>query len=283
MSDERDETEATRALVALHFDSDAATTRNESVAHEEPLELRIDGVPIAVVMRTPGDDEALGLGFLLTERIVTGRHEVASIRHCTEVPSPEAEGNVLQIRLAAGVAVPLERLRRNLYASSSCGVCGKASIASAMSCGAPLASELRVPARVVYAIPAALREAQRAFAQSGGLHAAALFDDEGRIVGVREDVGRHNAVDKVIGESEQRGLDRARLALFVSGRVSFELVQKAAAANVAILAGISAPTTLAVRAGEQLGVTVIGFVRGTSMNVYAHAHRIASGSQAEPR
>jgi FdhD protein len=260
---------------ARHYDGESDRERDEVLAVEEPLELRIHGVPIAVVMRTPGHDEELAMGFLVTERIVTGAGEVVSIRHCTEIPSPEAEDNVVQIRLSPGIEPPLERLRRNLYASSSCGVCGKATIASALGCAPPIESEVRFDPRTIQSIPERLRAAQAAFEATGGLHAAALFDGEGELLVVREDVGRHNAVDKIVGASEHAGIDRSRLGLFVSGRVSFELVQKAAAARIAVIAGISAPTSLAVAAGRELGVTVVGFVRGASMNVYSEPSRIA--------
>jgi len=273
--DAHEEPGPVRAARVVRGEGDAASERDDAVAHEEPLELQIQGVPVAVVMRTPGHDEELALGFLLTERVVAGAAEVASIRHCTTARSPEAEGNVVRVVLREGVEPPLERLRRNLYASSSCGVCGKASIENAVGVGGPVAAEPRFAPRVLYGLPNALRAQQAAFASTGGLHAAALFDAEGRLAFVREDVGRHNAVDKLVGAAARAAIPIAEHGLFVSGRVSFELVQKAAAAGIALVAGISAPTSLAVRAGETLGVTVIGFVRGATMNVYSHARRIA--------
>ncbi len=247
------------------------------MAEEEPLEIQIGGASVAVVMRTPGHDEELALGFLATERVVTGPDDVLSIRHCTTVSEPEAEDNIVRVVLAEHVAPPLERLRRNTYASSSCGICGKATIAAALTEQTAVNdSGLRVDPATLYRLPPAMRAGQAGFAQTGGVHAAGLFDALGALVLLREDVGRHNAVDKVIGA---RLFARAPLAghvLLVSGRVSFEIVQKAAAAGIEIVAGISAPTSLAVRYGEELGVTLIGFLRGETMNVYTRPHRVVS-------
>lgn len=251
------------------------TVRDEDVAHEEPLELQIQGASVAVVMRTPGHDEDLGLGFLVTEQIVRSVHDVESIRHCTRVPSPEAEDNVLQIRLRPHVPLELERLRRHTFASSSCGVCGKATIENACALVAPLTDDARLSARALLKVPDALAQAQAAFALTGGLHAAGMFQLlDGALVVVREDVGRHNAVDKVIGHALSRGWTLDQLGLMVSGRVGFELVQKAAAARVPVIAGISAPTSLAVRMGRAMRVTVVGFLRGRSLNAYSAPERI---------
>ena len=177
----------------------SAADGEDRVVREEPLEIRIGGVPVAVVMRTPGHDEELVTGFLLTERIVEARAQIDSVRHCTTVDTPEAEDNVVQAVLAAGVEVDLAALRRNLFASSSCGVCGKASIEQAMGTAGPLHSAVTVEPQRLYALPERLRAAQPVFSQTGGLHAAGLFDLRGEPVVVREDVGRHNAVDKVVG------------------------------------------------------------------------------------
>jgi FdhD protein len=243
----------------------------DAVAREEPLEIRIGGVPVAVVMRTPGHDEELVRGFLVTERIVDRAADVASVRHCVDAD----EDNVMQAVLVHGVGVDLARLRRNLYASSSCGVCGKTSIAAAMGVAPPLADDLRVAADVLYALPARLRQAQEVFGRTGGLHAAGLFDERGEPLAVREDVGRHNAVDKIVGWASVAGhLPLARRILFVSGRVSFEIVQKALAARVPIVAAVSAPSSLAVEAARTGGMTIVGFVRGERMCVYAGAQRV---------
>jgi FdhD protein len=253
---------------------DARTDRTDVLAREEPLEIRVQGVAIAVVMRTPGDDEDLTLGFLLTERLVSSTADVASIRHCSTVPDPEAEENVVLVGLAEGVTPPLEKARRNFYASSSCGICGKATIEAALAHGPPVHAPLQVTASVLSSLPAALRVEQSAFDATGGIHAAGLFDGAGTRLFVREDVGRHNAVDKIVGAAARAGIDPAGTVLLVSGRVGFEIVQKAAAFGIPIVAGISAPSSLAVRFGEALGVTVVGFLRGASMNVYAHPARV---------
>ena len=256
----------------MHLEPTAELVRLDEVAHEEPLELQLDGTSFAVVMRTPGHDEELGTGFLLTEGIIRSLEDLESMQHCTVVPVPEAEDNVLQVRLKT--PIDLSRFRRNLFASSSCGVCGKATLENALRTSGPLQSTLQVPRATITSLPALLRASQPAFASTGGLHAAALFSAAGQALAVREDVGRHNAVDKVVGFALRAGLPLEQSVLMVSGRLSFELVQKAVAARVPVLAGISAPTSLAVRMAEALGVTLVGFVREGSMNVYSHAARI---------
>ncbi len=245
---------------------------HDAVAHEEPLEMQINGHAVAVVMRTPGHDFELTTGFLLTERIITHVTDVVSMRHCTTVLDPEAEDNIVQVRLRDDVPLDFERLRRHSFASSSCGVCGKATIAHACATAGALDDATVVDASVLLALPARLREQQIAFARTGGLHAAALCDVTGTPIVVREDVGRHNAVDKCIGFAAKDGADATML--FVSGRVSFEIVQKAAAARVPIIAAVSAPTSLAVRVAAALNITLVGFVRGTDLNVYAGAQRL---------
>jgi FdhD protein len=269
--------DAIRSFDVTHVDVEPASrgTRLESVAHEEPLEIQVNGSSVAVVMRTPGHDEELGKGFLLTERVVRSLDDVDSVRHCTTVPDPEAFENVLQVRLKPGVPFDLERLRRHTFASSSCGVCGKATIENACAVAAPLDDTTRISPAVLATLPEKMRAAQDAFDATGGLHAAGLFALDGSLVVLREDVGRHNAVDKVIGFLDSMRLEPSAHALLVSGRVSFELVQKCAAARLPILAGISAPTSLAVRMGRALRVTVVGFLRGTSMNVYSVDDRVS--------
>jgi FdhD protein len=255
----------------------ASTRADDAVAREEPLEIRIGGIPVAVVMRTPGEDEDLVRGFLVTERVVERPRDVASVRHCADAP----EDNVVQVTLAASVAVDLARLRRNLYASSSCGVCGKTSIAAAMGVAPPLADDLRVPAELVYSLPDRLRAEQAVFGRTGGLHAAGLFDAQGTPLVVREDVGRHNGVDKVVGWAAARDLlPLGGRMLMVSGRVSFEIVQKALAARIPLVAAVSAPSSLAVDAARTAGMTLVGFLRGERMCVYAGAERVgATGAQ----
>ena len=266
------------ALERMEWAAGQAEQALDLVAREEPLELRVGGVAIAVVMRTPGHDEELARGFLLGERIVARSEQIVSIRHCTTVDAAEAEDNILLIRLADEVELDLASLRRNLYTTSSCGVCGKASIAAALapSRGLHVGPGLRVAASIVLGLPAGLRADQQVFDRTGGLHAAGLFDREGRALVVREDVGRHNAVDKAIGWAAEQGLDFATLILFVSGRVSFELTQKTAALGIPIIAAVSAPSSLAIELAKAAGITLVGFVRGERLCVYAGAERIDS-------
>lgn len=264
------------AIERLESSAGEQTHALDMVAREEPLELRVGGVAIAVVMRTPGHDEELARGFLLGERIVARSEQILGIRHCTTVDVPEAEDNILQIRLADDVELDLASLRRNLYTTSSCGVCGKASIAAALapSRGLHVGEGLRVHASTLLGLPERLRADQRAFDRTGGLHAAGLFDRTGKVLVVREDVGRHNAVDKVFGWAAERGLVFGELILFVSGRVSFELTQKTAALGVPVIAAVSAPSSLAIELARAAGITLIGFVRGDRMCVYSGGERI---------
>jgi FdhD protein len=247
----------------------------DAIAREEPLEIQLDGAPLAVVMRTPGHDADLALGFLVTERVIARRDDVLSVRHCREVRTPEATDNVIRVVLAEGVAIDWEALRRNLYASSSCGVCGKATIENALACAPPLADGARFARAVLAALPERLALAQPGFARTGGLHAAGLFDASGALIVVREDVGRHNAVDKVVGACLREKRSLASHGLLVSGRISFEIVQKALAARVPLVAGVSAPTSLAVELAQRAGLTLIGFLRGESFNVYSYPERVS--------
>lgn len=260
----------------------AGAAEADRLAREEPLELRVHGVAVATVMRTPGHDVELVRGFLLSERVVAAAREIASIRHCTTVTEPEAEDNVVLVQLADGCSVDLAALRRNMFASSSCGVCGKASIAAAMAL--PELPELAAPARHpalaverLYAQPQRLRAAQPVFAETGGLHAAGLFTSEGELLVVREDVGRHNAVDKVIGWSAAAGVELGELILQVSGRVSFEITQKAVAVGIPVICAVSAPTSLAVELARRAGITLTGFMRGRRLCVYAGESRLGGG------
>ncbi len=250
---------------------------DDVVAVEEPLEIRVGGRSVAVVMRTPGHDRELAAGFLVTEGLVRCRDEIADLVHCRS-GAGEPNPNILDVILAPGIAVDLARLTRHVFTSSSCGICSKASIDAVRAQFAPIAPPL-VPRRAVIAeLPGRLRGAQTAFAATGGLHASALFDGEGRLEFVREDVGRHNALDKVIGHAffAERLPLRGRI-LLVSGRVSFELMQKALAAGIPCVAAISAPTTAAVDFARESGQVLVGFLRPTAgpgpaamrMNVYA--------------
>jgi FdhD protein len=252
--------------------------RPERLATEEPMEIRAGGpgqepVSVAVTMRTPGHDFELAVGFLASEGLVGSRDEVDSVRYCELPPDEPQHYNVVSV----GLSRPLDagRLGRNFYATSSCGICGKASLEQVeVRCGT-LAPGPPVPASVVLTLPDALRQAQRIFEQTGGLHAAGCFDRRGNPVVVREDVGRHNALDKLLGRALLLGeLPMSDLVLMVSGRVSFELVQKAAVAGVPVICAVSAPSSLAVETAEGLGMAVVGFVRGRGFNVYSHPERI---------
>jgi FdhD protein len=253
-------------------------TRPDTVAAEEPLEIRLGGTPLAVTMRTPGDDFDLVHGFLATEGVITGPGDVAGLRYCDSV---DADGrntyNVVDVDLAPGVAAPDTALDRNFYTSSSCGVCGKASIEAIRTRTAfdVAADGARVPLSVLLSLPDRLRAAQQVFDKTGGLHAAGVFTADGELRTVREDVGRHNAVDKVVGDAVRAGrLPLAGHVLMVSGRASFELTQKAAMAGVPVLAAVSAPSSLAVELAREVGITLVGFLRGDGCNVYTGQERL---------
>jgi FdhD protein len=252
-----------------------ARRARDRLAVEEPLELRVAGRPVGVTMRTPGNDFELAIGYCISERLVARPEDVEAVRFCA--PEGQAqEYNVLTVDLRPGVPVPDPSLDRLAVTSSSCGVCGKASIdAVTVACASLAGDALAVPGEVLAAIPARVREAQRVFEQTGGLHAAAICDATGEVRCVREDVGRHNAVDKVIGwAATEHRLPLTGMVLFVSGRCSFEVVQKAAVAGVPLVAAVSAPTSLAVELADQVGMTLIGFLRGNAMNIYSHPHRV---------
>jgi len=268
--------DALRPIRRVQIRDGSSSEGEDVVVREEPLEIRIGGVPLVVVMRTPGHDEDLARGFLVTERVVARVDEIASVRHCTTVEAPEAENNVVQVVLAPGVHVDLARLRRNLYASSSCGICGKATIDNVLDVAPPVHDDAAtVTADVLYGLPAALRGEQEVFQRTGGLHAAGLFTPDGTRLVVREDVGRHNAVDKAIGWALAHGrMPLHGTILMVSGRVSYEIVQKALAARIPIVAAVSAPSSLAVDLAQAGGLTLVAFLRDRSLGVYAGAQRI---------
>jgi FdhD protein len=237
---------------------------------EEPLEIRVAGRGVGVTMRTPGQDEELVIGFLVGEGLISGPGDVEHVRPCDR-----ATGDVVDVIVSAGVAVDFARLTRHVFASSSCGVCGRASI-DAMRHRFPGAADgPRVPSRVLHGVAAKLRAVQPTFDQTGGLHAAGLFDASGELAVAREDVGRHNAVDKVVGWALMRGmLPLSAYFLVVSGRVSFEIVQKALAAGIPLIAGVSAPSSLAIDLCLESNMTLIGFLREGRFNVYAHPLRV---------
>jgi FdhD protein len=259
------------------------TSRREDVlAVEEPLEIRVGGTPLAVTMRTPGSDVDLAVGFLVSEGVITRGDQVAAAIHCAG-PDGENTYNVLDLTLARGVPAPDASLQRNLFISSSCGVCGKASIDAVHTRMAyPIDDDLRIEPERLITFPELLRAGQAVFEKTGGLHAAALFDGRtGELLVLREDVGRHNAVDKVIGWAAREGrLPLRGTVLQVSGRASFELTQKASMAGIPMLAAVSAPSSLAVEHANDAGITLVGFLRGDSMVVYAGAERIAQPVEA---
>ena len=263
---------------AQHLNAQAKVARPETLAVEEPLEIRLNGSALTVTMRTPGSDFELAQGFLLTEGVIVRREDVISVQYCRGADSLGANTyNVVDVRLRPAVPAPAVDVTRNFYTTSSCGVCGKASLDAVRlhSRYAPGDVATRVAATTLTAMPNRLRAAQKVFAATGGLHAAALFDVDGTMLVVREDVGRHNAVDKVIGWALEAGrIPLNTTVLLVSGRASFELTQKAVMAGVPVLAAVSAPSSLAVDLAGQSGVTLVGFLRGDSMNVYTRGDRI---------
>jgi FdhD protein len=250
----------------------------DTLAAEEPLEIRVNGRSLVVTMRTPGDDFDLAAGFLVSEGVVRAAREIAGIRYCAGATADGVNTyNVVDVVLAAGVLPPDPSLERNFYTTSSCGLCGKASLDAVRTVASWSVHDdpIRLDPAVISALPGTLRAAQRVFDRTGGLHAAGLFSADGRLHCLREDVGRHNAVDKVVGWALRDGrLPLRDTVLMVSGRASFELVQKAVMAGIPALAAVSAPSSLAADLAADAGLTLIGFLRGTSMNVYAGAHRV---------
>jgi FdhD protein len=253
------------------FDGEAIRVEPDELAIEEPLEIRVRGRGVTITMRTVGHDAELAAGFLLTEGIIKSGQDILR----TEICGRNEWGNVLNVLLAPLVHVDFDRLTRHVFASSSCGLCGKATIESVGNSLAPIESDVSISCDLLANLPDIMRGSQRTFDRTGGLHAAAIFDKNGRLLVLREDIGRHNAVDKVIGHCLLKGsfpLDRH--ILLVSGRSSFEIMQKALAARIPIVAAISAPSSLAVEFAQQNNQTLIGFLRGKRMNVYAHPNRL---------
>jgi FdhD protein len=259
-------------------DGDDVRSRREVLATEEPLEVRIAGPgqpaeSVFVTMRTPGSDWELAAGFLFTEGLVSAAEEIDVIRYCGDDAPEEQRYNVATVHLRR--AFDPATLRRNFYATSSCGVCGKASIDQIEVLCNTIGPGLTIEREVVASLPGILREAQDIFDETGGLHAAGLFTPSGELRGVFEDVGRHNALDKLVGsELLARRLPASERVVLVSGRASFELVQKAAMAGVPVMCAVSAPSTLAVATANRLGVTLVGFLRGDRFNIYSHPARI---------
>lgn len=240
---------------------------SDHVAREEPLQITVDGTPVAVVMRTPGHDEDLVKGFLLTEGLITSLESVTRI-------DLENKQNHAYVFLADDVVLDHARLSRNLFSASSCGICGKASIEAIQQNAPPIEGGFKISSDVILGLPDALRAAQEVFSNTGGLHAAALVSRVGEILILREDVGRHNAIDKVIGWATEQKIDLSETLLQVSGRVSFEVMQKALVARIPIVSAISAPSSLAVEFARESDQTLIGFLRPPKFNVYSSPERI---------
>ena len=281
----RPDSQAARTLQVIGHESGRVTHRGDLVAVEEPLEIRVIAEDrgrrrrqsIAVTMRTPGHDRQLAAGFLVSEGVVRRRHDIYSIEHCEDEEPPDT--NLIDVTLNPGVQVDLDRLSRNVFVSSSCGVCGKASIEAVReACEALPPDALQIAPEDLLRLPGSLGEAQTGFGHTGGLHAAGLFDLTGRLTALFEDVGRHNALDKLIGELLlKESLPAANKVLMVSGRASFELVQKALLAGIPLLAAVGAPSSLAVELAAEYGMTLVGFLRHDRFNVYAGSERVPAG------
>ncbi len=254
-------------------------SHSDQVATEEPLEIRLVSPhkTVAVTMRTPGADFELAAGFLYSEGVVSSRQDIERISYCVD-PNVDGEQryNIVNVKLREGLSIDLQPLERHFFTTSACGVCGKASLEALRLRGCSVIPDtLEVAAEVIYSLPEQLRSAQRVFSITGGLHAAALFDAQGQLLSVREDVGRHNALDKLVGSallSDQLPLNNH--IVLVSGRSSFEILQKCLAAGVPIVCAVSAPSSLAVALAREFGITLVGFLRGERFNVYAGRERL---------
>lgn len=257
------------------LEKDQENIADDFLVKEEPLEIRIEGHSVAVVMRTPGHDQELAAGFMITEGLIQRAEDIFEISNCpSSSENPEAE-NMVDVLLKNKDAIDFKKLTRHVFSSSSCGICGKATIESVFQNFPPVRSSFKVARKVIANLPEKLRSSQDTFELTGGLHASGIFNASGELLTLREDVGRHNAVDKVIGHALlNNSLPFSEHILLVSGRISFEIVQKALAARIPIIAAISAPSSLAVTFGEEAGQTLIGFLRDQRMNIYSHPQRI---------
>jgi FdhD protein len=257
-------------------------SRNDRLATEEPLEIRLVSPQktIAVTMRTPGADFELAAGFLYSEGVVQSRQDIQRISYCVDANADgQQRYNIVNVELQAGLSPDLQPLERHFFTSSACGVCGKTSLESLRFREYPaIAQGLEVPVEVIYSLPEKLQAAQQIFSTTGGLHAAALFDTQGQLLAVREDVGRHNALDKLVGWAVLGDeLPLNRHIVMVSGRSSFEILQKCLTAGVPIVCAVSAPSSLAVELAREFGITLVGFLRGERFNVYAGRERLGFG------
>ena len=276
---------ALRSVKLTRVRPEGRADETDRVAVEEPLEIRLHGRPFAVIMRTPGADRELAAGFLLSERVIRSVDDLGTIEHCANDERRTANderllngANVVNVTLVGEAADGLDRVlagRRNVTTNSSCGLCGRQTIESLASDVPPIAGDPRIASSVIVALPEKLRASQTVFDETGGLHAAGLFTVDGTFVDIAEDVGRHNAVDKVVGRMlMQERLPLADHVLCVSGRTSFEILQKALFAGIPVVAAVSAPSSLAVDTADAFGITLVGFVRGDTFNIYAHGHRV---------
>ena len=271
----------TSAVQIVAVDADGARRRPDTLVTEEPMEIRIHGrgeepAPVAITMRTPGNDFELAVGFCVTEGVIADPDELGEVAYCVG-PEGDQQFNVVTLRTRHPVVASLRP--RRFVSTASCGLCGKTALDDIETRCAPVAAGPTVAASTIRALPHRLGDSQAVFDQTGGLHAAATFAADGTLIAVREDVGRHNAVDKLVGEAFlARRLPLSEQILMVSGRLSFELVQKAAVAGLPVLCAVSAPSSLAVKAAERFGQTLVGFVRDDRFNVYSHPERIAERS-----
>ena len=270
-------TAASRPVPVVRIGAGTRRTDRDHVAAEEPMEVRVNGSPFAVIMRTPGADRALAAGFLLAEDVVRTSDELLTIEECEDT-TEEGRGNTLNVRVGGDA---IERLsarlgeRRQVLMTASCGLCGRRTIETLRSRVATVDGRWTIAANIIGTLPLRLRESQSVFETTGGLHAAGLFDRDGTLRQIAEDVGRHNAVDKIIGRRlMEEALPLSDSLLLVSGRTSFELVQKALLAGIPLIAAVSAPSSLAIELAQSSGITLCGFVRGDRFNVYAHDERI---------
>ena len=272
-----------RSVQVKKISPDKAESTPDLLAIEEPLEIRIGFGPatdrqqksLSVTMRTPGHDFELAAGFLFTEGIIQHFDQIESIKYCEDLGKQEEKGNVVRVELKPDVKIDFEKLQRHFYTSSSCGVCGKASIDSVHVVCEKLNSDLKIKKEVVHQLPKTLRKAQAVFEYTGGLHAVGLFNAEGKLILLREDVGRHNALDKLIGAMFfKQEMPLSNYVLIVSGRASFELVQKAAVGGISIFAAVGAPSSLAVELAKEFQMTLLGFVRDNRFNIYCGVERL---------
>lgn len=278
----------TQALVStftIHKHREGFTEEvQDLLVSEEPLEIRLtasnNGIPqqqtVGVTMRTPGNDFELATGFLFTENVINNYQDIESIAYCESDSKLNNLENIVKVTLKPNIAVDLEKLKRNFYTGSSCGICGKASIEAVIASGATTnLKTYQVTAKEIQAMPLKMNVKQTVFKHTGGIHATALFNTAGELLCLREDVGRHNALDKLIGHQLIHGFSTStNMVLLLSGRVSYELIQKAAIANIAIVCAIGAPSNLAVNMAQELGITLVGFLKPNGFNIYTHKHRI---------